>query len=185
MRFNFRFALAFALLSMVSGAAIAQPSTVILVRHAERASQETDSPLNEAGMQRAKDLATALADAGVTAVVTSQYQRTKLTAASVVEATKAPNIVVANTGNTPTHIADVAAAVRARPAGDIVLVVGHSNTIPAIVGALGGPKMDSLCDSQHSMLYILEMNGSKPPRLIRSNYGAADPPDPTCKRMMK
>jgi phosphohistidine phosphatase SixA len=166
--------------------AIAQPSTVILVRHAEKASQtESDPVLSEVGVRRAKDLAAALADAGVTTVITTQFQRTRLTAAPLVDATKPKTIVVANTGSLATHVADILAAVMARPSGDVVLVVGHSNTIAPIVAALGGPKMANLCDSQYSMMFILEMTGTNPPRLIRANYGAADPVDPACPKTMR
>lgn len=166
--------------------AAAQPSTVVLVRHAEKASQtETDPVLSEAGVRRAKDLAAALADARVSTVITTQYQRTKLTAAPLVDATRPKTIVVANTGSLANHIADILAAVMARPSGEVVLVVGHSNTIPAIVAALGGPKMPNLCDSQYSMMFVLEMAGANPPRLIRANYGAADPVDPSCPKTMK
>src|SRR3954464_15744681 len=102
----------------------AQPATVILVRHAEKASQtESDPVLSEAGAQRAKDLAAALADAGVGSVITTNLQRTKLTAADVLAATKLAPIVIQAGG--ATHAADVAAAIKARPAGEVVLVVGH------------------------------------------------------------
>jgi len=170
----------------IASAASAQPSTVILVRHAEKVSQtETDPVLSAAGAQRAKDLAAALADAGVTTVITTQFQRTTLTAAPLVAATKVRTIVVPNGGNLSTHIADILATVMARPAGEIVLVVGHSNKIAPIVAALGGPKMPNLCDSQYSKIFVLEMSGAKPPRLIRANYGAADPVDAGCAKMMK
>jgi phosphohistidine phosphatase SixA len=172
--------------ALIVSTARAQPSTVILVRHAEKASPtESDPVLSEAGVRRAKDLAAALADAGVTTVITTQYRRTKLTAAPLVDATKPKTIVVANTGSLSTHIADILAAVMARPSGEVVLVVGHSTTIAAIVAALGGPKMPNLCDSQYSMMFILEMTGANPPRLIRATYGAADPVDPTCPKTMK
>jgi broad specificity phosphatase PhoE len=172
--------------ALMASKAAAQPSTVILVRHAEKASQtESDPVLSDAGMRRAKDLAAALTDAGVTTVITTQYQRTKLTAAPLVDATKPKTIVVINSGNLGSHIADILAAVMARPAGDVVLVVGHSNTIAAIIGALGGPKIPNLCDSQYSMMFVLEMSGVNPPRLIRANYGTADPADPTCPKTMK
>lgn len=165
---------------------VAQPSTVILVRHAEKASLTDPDPLlTDLGMRRAKDLAAALADAHVTTVITSQYQRTRLTGAPLVEATKPTLIVVANSGNTAAHIGDVAAAVRARPLGEVVLVIGHSSTIPAIIGALGGPRLAKLCESQYSMLFILEMNRSNTPRLIRANYGAPDVADPTCPKERK
>ena len=155
---------AFILLPVV---AQAQPSTVILVRHAEKASAtEQDPVLSEAGMQRAKDLAVALADAGVGSVFTTQYQRTKLTASEVLAANKLTPIVVPAGGIT--HAADVAAAIRARPAGEVVLVVGHSNTVNALIGALGGPKMGNICDSQYSNLFIMQMTGPTP-KLIRAN----------------
>ena len=173
--------LIFAVLALCSSAphAQAQPATVIVVRHAEKASQtDADPLLSEAGSQRARDLAAALADAHVGSVVTTQLQRTRLTAAGVVEAGHLTPIVV--TAGTATHVADVVAAVRARPAGEVVLVVGHSNTVTAIVAALGGPKAPNLCDSQYSQMFILEMNGTEPPRLIRARYGAADPVDAKC-----
>ena len=161
----------------------AQPATVILVRHAEKASQtESDPVLSVEGNQRAKDLATALADAGIGSVITTHLQRTKLTAAGVLEATKLSPIVIQAGG--AAHAADVAAAVRARPAGEVVLVVGHSNTVTAIIGALGGPKMGNICDSQYSNLYIMQMT-SPTPKLIRANFGKADPADPACANTMK
>jgi broad specificity phosphatase PhoE len=161
----------------------AQPATVILVRHAEKASQtESDPVLSAEGTQRAKDLAIALADAGIGSVITTHLQRTKLTAANVLDATKLTPIVIQAGG--ATHAADVAAAVKARPAGEVVLVVGHSNTVTAIIGALGGPKMGNICDSQYSNLYIMQMASARP-KLIRANFGKADPADPACANTMK
>jgi broad specificity phosphatase PhoE len=161
----------------------AQPATVILVRHAEKASQtETDPVLSAEGMQRAKDLGAALADAGIGSVITTHLQRTKLTAGEVLAATKLTPIVVQAGGQT--HAADVAAAIRARPAGEVVLVVGHSNTVGPIITALGGPKLGNICDSQYSNLFILQMTAPAP-KLIRANFGKADPPDPACANTMK
>jgi broad specificity phosphatase PhoE len=160
-----------------------QPATVILVRHAEKASQtEADPVLSEAGNQRAKDLSVALADAGIGSVITTNLQRTRLTAAEVVAATKLTPIVVPAGG--ATHVADVAAAIMKRPAGETVLVVGHSNTVTAIIAALGGPKMGNICDSQYSNLYIMQMTAPAP-KLVRANFGKADPADPACTNSMR
>jgi broad specificity phosphatase PhoE len=172
-----------AVLLLVPVALRAQPATVILVRHAEKASQtESDPLLSDAGTLRAKDLAAALADAGIGSVITTQFQRTRLTAADVLAATKLTPIVV--TAGGAAHPADVAAAIMKRPAGEVVLVVGHSNTITPIIAALGGPKMANICDSQYSNLYIMQMT-SPAPRLIKANYGKADPVDPACSAPMK
>lgn len=163
--------------------AMAQPATVILVRHAEKANATDRDPiLSEDGTQRAKDLAAALADAGVGSVITTQLRRTRLTGAEVIAAATLTPIVV-NAGG-PTHAADVAAAVRARPAGEVVLVVGHSNTVTAIIAALGGPKLGDICDSQYSNMYVMQMT-SPAPKLIRANYGKADPADSACTTTMR
>lgn len=166
----------------------AQPATVILVRHAEKAAQPANDPgLRPEGVQRATDLATALAGTRVTSVITTQLLRTQLTAKAFTDALGKPPIVVPASSPVPPHAEAVAAAVRARPAGDVVLVVGHSNTIPAILAALGGPKLPDLCDAQYGSLFVLEFPASGgPPRFIRAKYGAADPPDAdACSRTMR
>lgn len=167
--------------------AMAQPSTVILVRHAERAAAPAGDPvLTEAGTQRALDLAAALAGARVTSIITTQLQRTQLTARPLAEANGLTPIVVRAGGPTQAHVDSVAATVRSRPAGDVVLVVGHSNTIPAIVAALGGPKLPDLCDAQYSHVFVLEYPASAAPRFIRAKYGAADPAESeNCARTMR
>lgn len=173
-------------LLLAADALLAQPSTVILVRHAEKSTTPANDPdLSPAGVQRARDLAAVLADARVNAVVTTQFQRTQLTAAPLAQASGlTPTVVRAGGGGS--HPDSVAAAVRRRPAGDVVLVVGHSNTIPAIIAALGGPKLPDLCDAQYATLFVLELGGTGPPRLIKSRYGAPDAPDAdACSRTMK
>ena len=80
----------------------------------------------------------------------------------------------------------MAGMARHAQAGGVVLIVGHSNTIPLIIAALGGPKMPDLCDSEYANLFVLEMPTSGPPRLIRGKYGAPDPlGSDKCKRTMR
>lgn len=165
---------------LLASVAAAQPSTVILVRHAEKAAAPASDPLlSPEGTQRALDLAAAIGGANVSTVVTTQFQRTQLTAKPVSDAIGKPPVVVRAGGATAAHVEAVVAAVRAVPAGEVVLVVGHSNTVPAIVTALGGPKLADLCDSQYSNIYILEFPATGAPRFIRANYGATDPAQAT------
>jgi broad specificity phosphatase PhoE len=165
----------------------AQPATVILVRHAERAATPANDPeLTPAGGQRARDLLAALAGAQVTSVVTTHLQRTTLTARPVLDAIGKAPIVIPARGPSAAHIEAVVAAVRSRPAGEVVLVVGHSNTVPGILAALGGPRLPDLCDSQYASLFVLQLRGSGPPTFIHAKYGAPDPPDSdACARTMR
>jgi phosphohistidine phosphatase SixA len=168
-------------------AAIAQdgPSLVILVRHAEKAAVPgNDPPLSEAGMARAKALAVALANTPVTAIVTTNYARTFETASVVAQERKLTAEKIGIEGGMAAHVAAVAAAVRAKKG--VVLVVGHSNTIPAIATALGAPKMTDICDAHYGRMFILLPMGSGTPSLTLANYGAADPESaPVCAGMSR
>lgn len=165
----------------------AQPSTVIIVRHAERATAPASDPVLTAdGSARAEALAAALADAGVSAIITTHLQRTQLTAKPLADAAGLGFTVVRPGSPMQAHFDSVAAAVRRQAEGSVVLVVGHSNTVPGIIAALGGPRMPDLCDSQYSSLFILNFPATGAPRLIRSSYGAPDgPPTEDCARMMR
>lgn len=180
--------LGLALLLPTASVAAAQPATVILVRHAERAAEPRGDPiLTEAGAQRARDLLAALRYAGVTSVITTQLQRTKLTALPLADSLGiTPQVVRAGGMPVSAHADSVAAAVRARGPGDVVLVVGHSNTIPAIIAALGGPRFADLCESQYASLFILELRAGGAPRMIHASFGMADPPQAAdCNRMLR
>lgn len=149
---------------------------VFIVRHAEKASAtDPDPSLSDAGKARAAALAEALSDAEVTDVLVTPRKRTVETAAMVTEARKLTARVVAFGASTDEHTAAIAQAVK-KSKGNTVLVVGHSNTVPAIIAALGGPRIPELCDAQYAGLYIMRLSVRGIPRLVRAQYGAADPP---------
>ena len=157
-------------------------SLVLLVRHAEKAAEPAGDPsLTPAGVTRSQALAAALRDAGVTSIITTQLRRTSETAQPLAKTLGlTPEVVPTNPGGLEAHVEAVAAAVR-RHAGGVVLVVGHSNTIPAIIAALGGPRLPDICDPIHANLFVLQL-GPGEAHLVRSLYGAADPdPGPDCK----
>lgn len=165
------------LVSATSARVFAQgvPAMVVLVRHAEKAAVGGSDPsLSEVGQVRAKALATALADAGVTSVITTTYKRTIETGDVLAAARNIKGERIAITGTTPAHVEAIAAAVRKHP-GEVVLVVGHSNTIPAIVTALGGPKIADLCDANYATMFVVHMSADgKPAHVVRTRYGAAE-----------
>ncbi|HEX6048648.1 MAG TPA: histidine phosphatase family protein, partial [Gemmatimonadaceae bacterium] len=158
------------------------PTVVLLVRHAEKAAEPAqDPPLTEGGQARAHALVEVARDAGVTAIITTQFDRTRSTAAPTATALKlTPEVVGA--GPLAQHAKAVADRVR-KHAGGTVLVVGHSNTIPAIVGALGAPQPREICDGEYDRLFVVVMADTGAPRLVRSRFGAASPDDPSCPAM--
>src|SRR5262245_36613223 len=158
-----------------------QPALVLLVRHAEKAKEAgSNPPLTAAGTQRAQDLALALRDAGVTTIITTQLRRTRDTAQPLATALKLTPEVVQVDDDTDAHATAVAAAVR-KHAGGVVLVVGHSDSVPKIIAALGGPQMPEICETQFANLFVLEPAPAGGARLVRTLYGAADPPPaPDC-----
>ena len=173
-------ALAFATVP-ASAQTAATTTTVILVRHAEKASSPADDPpLNRAGEERARDLAQAVRDAGISAIITTQFARTRATSQPIAAALGITPTVVAAT-NTK-HVQDVVAEIR-KHAGQTVLVVGHSNTVPAIVEALGAKRPPAICDSQYDNLYVVTVPPSGAVGTVRAKYGEPSPPDSTCAAM--
>jgi broad specificity phosphatase PhoE len=174
-------------LLLVSGTANAQPSTVILVRHAEKAAKPADDPpLTNEGERRARDLVAALADAHVTTVIATQFQRTQATAKPIAQAVGQTTIIVPATSDPKGHAAAVVEKIRGAAAGGTVVIVGHSNTIPLIIEALGGPKMQDLCDAEYANLFVLQMSATGSPKLVRAKYGTSDPVgSDKCTRTMR
>jgi broad specificity phosphatase PhoE len=164
-----------------SAQAAAATTTVILVRHAEKAASPADDPpQNAAGEARSRDLAKAVRDALVIAIITTQFARTRATGQPIATALGITPTVVAATNTN--HVQDVVAEIRKHP-GQTVLVVGHSNTVPAIVEALGAKRPPAICDSQYDNLYVVTMPSSGAVGAVRAKYGDPSPRDSTCAAM--
>ena len=164
-----RLLLAAALLCLSAGSALAQ--TVILVRHAEKVDASADPLLSEAGVARAGALALALADAHPGHIFTSPLQRTRLTAGPVAEVHSVTIEPVGFDGGTPAHVAAVVERVRALPDDAVVLIVGHSNTIPLIARALGYAAAADMADCEYDRLTVLDLNGEHTSAVV-GRYGA-------------
>jgi broad specificity phosphatase PhoE len=172
-----------AVVSSLAAAQAAQATTVILVRHAEKASEPADDPpLTGAGEARARDLWTAIKDAGVSAVITTQYARTRATAQPTVSALHLTPEIVRTAGST--HPKDVADAVH-KHEGHMVLVVGHSNTIPAIIEALGAPRPPAICDPEYDNLFVVTIAPDRKAGLVRAKFGVRTPTDSSCAATMR
>ncbi len=142
-----------------------EATVVMVVRHAEKASTAPNTNLAPdpdelgIGVGRADALGGIAADAGVAAVYSPEYCRTAQTAQptaadlglvlQVIAASNSSaglgNCDPAITVSTASHPAalgnptSLVAHILTEHAGEVVLVVGHSNTVPQIITALGAP----------------------------------------------
>jgi len=112
----------------------AAPGLVLMVRHAEKADDGTaDPPLTERGRERAACLAALLQGFSPTHLLTTHYQRNRATIEPLAAATGLSPVVLDATDDAAWQ-----RALRELPPGSRAVVVGHSNTLPRWVAALGG-----------------------------------------------
>lgn len=180
----------FAPLALASLLAAAAPrrvadTVVLVVRHAEKTAPSGDVPLSPAGEERARALVGIARQAGVSAIITTQFQRTRLTAAPTAKALGITAEVVPASGPVPEHAKAIADAIRARHAGRSVLVAGHSNTVPAIVAALGGPKLPDICDDFYDDLFTVIVSADGTARMVHAKYGAPSVAGGACAAMTR
>lgn len=164
-----RLLLAAALSVLTATSALSQ--TVILVRHAEKADASADPVLSAAGQARATALAVALGDADLTHVFVSPLQRTRLTAELTAQAHAVTPEVFSFEGGTDAHIRGIAERILALPADAVVLVVGHSNTVPLIARALGYPEAADMPECEYDRMTMLHLMGDSAHGQV-SRYGA-------------
>ncbi len=137
---------------------------IYLVRHAERANESADSPLSTAGVGRAYRLRDMLKDAGITRIFTSELRRTIDTAAPLATA------LHVSPQQIPGDADALAAKITASNARDRVLVVGHSNTLPALLHALHVEPPITIADDAYDNLFIVVLPRDGRPVLLRLKY---------------
>jgi broad specificity phosphatase PhoE len=132
-------------LAAQDGAAI-----VFVVRHAEKGAEGDDPSLTPEGRARATALAHMLGDVGVTAVFSSQFKRTRETAAPLAAKLGLTTQVV-----DARDMAALIGAIRSLPAGSRAVVVSHSNLVPVIVERLSGQKTGELTEADYDRIYVV------------------------------
>ena len=135
---------------------------IFIVRHAEKATTGGHDPdLSVAGQKRAEALARILKDSQITAVFVTEFKRTQETAAPTAKAAHVNTTVVpAN------DVAGLAAKVRASNGN--ALVVGHGNTIPDLMKALGITTPITIPEDDYSEIFVVSLHD--PPQLLRLHY---------------
>jgi len=127
-------------------------TTYYLIRHAEKdRSDKTnrDPHLTEAGLKRADNWANVLKDVKFDMVYSTNYNRTKETAAPTA---KTNTIEVSFYDPRDMKLKEFMKSTK----GKTVLIVGHSNTTPMFTnGLLGEQKYEGIADDNNANLYIV------------------------------
>ncbi len=145
-------------------------STIFLVRHAEKVAGGGDPALTPAGQVRTAALADLLEDAGITAVHTTDYRRTRDTVAPL-----ADRLGVPITLYDPRDLAREAGALMQVPGR--YLVSGHSDTTPVLVRLLGGEPGPPIEEAgEYDRLYILTLQPDGRVETLLLRYGRRTPP---------
>lgn len=139
---------------------------VILVRHAEKAADPGPDPeLSLEGEDRAIALTRFLRHNKIDAVFTSELRRTKDTAAVLVRQRGITPVVVK-----ADDVKALVAQIQALPEDAVVLVVGHSNTVPSIIAALGVTDKVAIRDDEYGRVFVVTPTKSGRSSLLEFAY---------------
>lgn len=153
-------------------------TTIIFVRHAEKEITEDDDPvLSDAGKVRAAELTRQLVDAdvirGIDAIYATQFRRTQETAAPLADALDIP-IHTYDADDTESVLDEIVREHKGR----IILVVGHSDTLPALIANLGASKrVPPIADGEYDNIYVVSIPWFGKTKTIRLRYGTPYVPD--------
>ncbi len=132
-------------------------TTYYLIRHAEKDRTDPENPdpeLNQKGLGRAMHWAEILNDVPLDAIYSTDYERTRMTAAPV-SVKQDITVKYYDPGNLDMD------AFMAENLGKNVLVVGHSNTTPEMVNRLiGEDRFPQMEDDDNGGLYIVTLFGN-------------------------
>ena len=139
-------------------------TTVVLVRHAEQVSASDDPGLTAQGQAHAARLAEMLERTGIDAIYVSEARRTRETAMPVAGAVGVePREIPAD------EVSRLVRRLKWRHRGEVVLVVGHSNTVPSVADKLG-VKIGVVEAEDYSGLWVISYSRLRGTRLLTLRY---------------
>lgn len=149
-----------------------KPTTLILVRHAEKIKDGSSNPaLTPAGTLRANELAYVLKHVPLDVVYSTQYKRTLQTVKPVARE-KGLEIKAYKPGEEKTFIEKI---LKTHP-GETVLISGHSNTIPVLANILlGRQDFKDLEDNVYDNMFIISAPEGMAATVTRIRFGAHTP----------
>jgi len=144
-----------------------EPLLVFLVRHGEKADLSEDPELSAAGRERAAELARSLRSAVIEYVHSSDFVRTRGTAAPTA-AEYGLEVQLYDPRDLPALVEKL------RTTGGRHLVVGHSITTPPMVELLGGKPSSVINEEgEFDRLYIVTIGSDGAASSVMMRYGKA------------
>lgn len=147
-------------------------TTIIFVRHAEKEQSVGDNPgLSDAGRRRVAELTRQLVDAdvvaGIDAIYSTPFRRTQETVQPLAEALDLP-IISYDAADRET----VLETILKEHKGKIILVVGHSDTLPELIANLGASKkVPPIDEMEYDNIYIISIPWFGKTKTIRLRFG--------------
>ncbi len=147
-------------------------TTIIFFRHAEQTSHdEADPPLSEAGQRRVAELTRQLVDAdvvaGIDAIYSTPYIRSLETARPLADQLDLP--INSYAADDTEEILDT---ILKNHKGKIILVIGHSNTLPVLIANLGASKkVPAIAQYEFDNIYIISIPWFGKTKTIRLRIG--------------
>ena len=145
-------------------------TTVYIVRHAEKVDESSNALLSDIGHQRAIVLCDSMKNKGIDSIFASTFQRTQQTADPFANfLNKTVSIY------RPDTVDGLVNALR-KIKGKEVLLVGHSDNIPAIILAMTGEEIH-IASNDFDNLFVVKFksNDVLHGRLEKRTYGAVSP----------
>ena len=147
-------------------------TTIIFVRHAEQTSyDDADPSLSDAGKRRVAELTRQLADAdvvaGIDAIYSTSYKRSTETVQPLADRLDLP-INIYDAADTEAVLETILKTHK----GEIIVVVGHSNTVPVLIANLGASKnVPTIARGEFDNIYIITIPWFGKTKTIRLRYG--------------
>ena len=147
-------------------------TTIIFVRHAEKAPSEDNPSLTDAGRERARELARIMlivdVDRGVDEIFATPFKRTRETVQPLAMA-----LGKEIHGYDASDTVGVLETILSEHKGKISLVAAHSNTIRPMIEELGGSKLlPDIQEDEYDNIYVVVIPWFGKVKTLRFTYGA-------------
>lgn len=142
-------------------------TTIILVRHAEKADDSSDPYLSKAGHDRADRLAGMFKNVQFHAVYSTDFKRTRQTATPIADANNL-NVQVYDHRNPATEVEKWIDMHQ----GETILISGHSNSTPTFVNAVLGNEHfpEKFDESDYGNILVITISDDGGKKLLHLRY---------------